>query len=173
MARLSPRPLSLMAALLLLGAATCANAANPAIHGWYADPEIRIFQHQYWIYPTYSDDAETPDRSTIFTAGQNWQRAQSSRIYPGFLKHTFINAFSSPDLVRWTKHSHVVDVKDVDWAAYAVWAPSAVHANGKYYLFFGANDIKDNNQLGGIGVSVADKPQGPWRPAHRHDGVSG
>ena len=33
----------------------------------------------------------------------------------------------------------------------------------KYYLFFGANDIQNNDQVGGIGVAVADKPQGPFK----------
>ena len=157
---------ALLAACALLPLS--AHAANPIVPGWYADPEIRIFKGQYWIYPTYSADAGTPDVSKSFTAGQTWQRAQSSRVWAPFLKQTFLNAFSSDDLVHWTKHEHVLDVKDVSWAAYAVWAPSAVHANGKYYLFFGANDIKDNNQLGGIGVAVSDTPGGPFKDALGH-----
>lgn len=140
-------------------------ATNPIVKGWYADPELHIYGREYWIYPTYSADDGTPQPPQTFTAGQTWQRAQSQRIWAPFLKQTFLDAFSSPDLVHWTKHPRVLDVKDVSWAAYAVWAPSSVHANGKYYLFFGANDIKDNNQLGGIGVAVADRPEGPYRDA--------
>lgn len=143
-------------------------AGNPIVPGWYADPEIRLFAGQYWIYPTYSADYGEPEPAPTFTAGQQWQRAQSARVWAPFLKQTFLDAFSSPDLVHWTKHRHVLDVKDVSWAAYAVWAPSAVHANGKYYLFFGANDIKDNNQLGGIGVAVSNTPGGPFRDALGH-----
>ena len=59
----------------------------------------------------------------------------------------------------------MLDVKDVSWAAYAVWAPSIVEKDGKYYLFFGANDIKSDSQLGGVGVAVADKPEGPFKDA--------
>jgi beta-xylosidase len=73
--------------------------------------------------------------------------------------------FSSPDLVRWTKHAHALDIKDVAWAAYAVWAPSAVEKDGKYYLYFGANDIKNDRELGGIGVAVSDRPEGPFKDA--------
>ena len=29
-------------------------SGNPIFPGWYADPEARIFNKQYWIYPTYS-----------------------------------------------------------------------------------------------------------------------
>ncbi|RYY01448.1 MAG: arabinan endo-1,5-alpha-L-arabinosidase [Gammaproteobacteria bacterium] len=139
-------------------------AANPIVDGWYADPEIRIFAGQYWIYPTLSADLTTPAPAATFTPEQAKQRA-NPEIWAPFLKQTFLDAFSSKDLVHWTKHSHVLDIKDVSWAAYAVWAPSAIAANGKYYLFFGANDIQNNKQLGGIGVAVSDKPQGPFKDA--------
>lgn len=32
---------------------------------------------------------------------------------------------------------------------------------GKYFLFFGANDIQSDNEFGGIGIAVADNPAGP------------
>jgi beta-xylosidase len=110
-------------------------SGNPVIEGWYADPEAIVYGDEYWIYPTYSDD---------------------------FDKQTFLDAFSSKDLVNWQKHPRVLDVKDVKWARRAVWAPSVIHANDKYYLFFGANDIQSDNELGGIGVAVSDKPSGPF-----------
>lgn len=152
--------------LLLLGAAGgVAQAANPIVPGWYADPEIRIFDGRYWIYPTYSDVAGKPEPPPSFTARQRRMRAQKQLIWTPFLKQTFLDAFSSPDLVHWTRHAHVLDVERVAWAAYAVWAPSAIEHEGKYYLFFGANDIKSNGQLGGIGVAVAERPEGPFRDA--------
>ena len=60
------------------------------------------------------------------------------------------------------KHPHVLDIKNVSWAAYAVWAPSITEKDGKYYLFFGANDIQNDNQPGGIGIAVSDNPGGPF-----------
>ena len=142
-----------------------AHAANPIVPGWYADPEIRLYGKTYWIYPTYSDDFGKPDRSTSFSPEQQRMRTRSDLIWEPYLKQTFINAFSSPDLVHWTRHDHVLDVQNVAWAAYAVWAPSAIEHKGKYYLFFGANDIKSDGQLGGIGVAVSDRPQGPFKDA--------
>jgi beta-xylosidase len=44
-----------------------------------------------------------------------------------------------------------------------VWAPALVKKGRKYFLFFGANDIQSNAEYGGIGVAVADKPEGPFR----------
>ncbi|CAN5387467.1 hypothetical protein BH10BAC2_BH10BAC2_44370 [soil metagenome] len=111
-------------------------AGNPVLKGWYADPEGIIFNKQYWIYPTYSDVYE---------------------------KQVFFDAFSSPDLINWTKHEKVLDTSNVKWAKRAVWAPAILEKNGKYYLFFGANDIQNNNEYGGIGVAVADKPEGPFK----------
>jgi beta-xylosidase len=56
----------------------------------------------------------------------------------------------------------VLDVRDVNWARRAVWAPSIVEKDGWYYLFFGANDIQNNDQVGGIGVARSRTPQGPF-----------
>ena len=155
---------TIVIALACATGATGAHADNPVVPGWYADPEIRIFDGEYWIYPTYSDDAEVPDRSETFSEAQEDLR-KNKMVRPSYGVQTFFNAFSSPDLVHWKKHEHVLDVAGVPWAAYAVWAPSAIAANGKYYLFFGANDIQADGETGGIGVAVADNPAGPFRDA--------
>ncbi|UFH52272.1 glycoside hydrolase family 43 protein [Spirosoma sp. KNUC1025] len=116
---------------------TSKKSGNPVFPGWYADPEAVIFKKQYWIYPTYS-------------APYNQQ--------------VFFDAFSSPDLTNWTKHSHILDSTAVKWAKRAMWAPAIVEKGGKYFLFFGANDIHDDKkETGGIGVAVADNPAGPFR----------
>lgn len=111
-------------------------SGNPVFPGWYADPEAVIFGNQYWIYPTYSAP---------------------------YKQQVFFDAFSSPDLVHWTKHSRILDTNRVSWAWRAMWAPAVVERGGKYYFFFGANDIQDDKKdVGGIGVAVADRPEGPF-----------
>ncbi len=77
----------------------------------------------------------------------------------------FMDAFSSKDLVNWTKHPKVISKENISWFKRALWAPAVIHANDKYYIFFGANDIQSNNELGGIGVAVADNPAGPFKDA--------
>ena len=111
-------------------------SGNPVFPGWYADPEGAVFGKKFWIYPTYS-------------APYNEQ--------------VFLDAFSSPDLVQWTKHRRILDTNAVSWAWRAMWAPAIVKNGGKYFLFFGANDIQNNEAVGGIGVAVADKPEGPFK----------
>ena len=135
-------------------------SGNPIFPGWYADPEARIFQDTYWVYPTYSDDYGKPDRSLKISASQ--AHTQKNTINPQYLKQTFLNAFSSKDLITWKKHAHVLDIKNVKWAAYSIWAPSIIKKDKKYYLFFGANDIQNDQQLGGIGVAVSKSPAGPF-----------
>ncbi|MFE3206710.1 family 43 glycosylhydrolase [Streptomyces niveus] len=119
-------------------AATTAGAGNPFVDGWYADPDITMYDDTYWVYPTTSK---------------------------AYAEQTYLDAFSSTDLVNWTKHEKVLTTADVEWAEYAVWAPAPVERNGKYYLFFAANDIQNDSSLGGIGVAVADKPEGPYSDA--------
>jgi beta-xylosidase len=111
-------------------------SGNPIFPGWYADPEAKVFGKEFWIYPTFSARYEA---------------------------QTFLDAFSSPDLVHWTKHSRVLDTNAVTWANRAMWAPAVVEKGGRYFLFFGANDIQSDQQPGGIGVAVADKPSGPFK----------
>jgi beta-xylosidase len=116
--------------------AQSARSGNPILPGWYADPEAHVFEKQYWIFPTYSAPYD---------------------------QQTFMDAFSSPDLITWTKHSRVLDVANVTWAKRAVWAPSIIAKDGWYYLFFGANDIQNDQQIGGIGVARSRRPEGPFK----------
>ncbi|HMR91367.1 MAG TPA: glycoside hydrolase family 43 protein [Chitinophagaceae bacterium] len=109
---------------------------NPLFPGWYADPEGVIFKNKYWIYPTYSAP---------------------------YNKQVFLDAFSSDDLTNWKKHERILDTTAVKWAWRAMWAPAIVEKKGKYYLFFGANDIQSDQEPGGIGVAVSDKPEGPFK----------
>jgi len=109
---------------------------NPIFPGWYADPEGVVFGNTYWVYPTYSAK---------------------------YGKQVFFDAFSSTDLVTWTKHPKVLDTTSIKWAKRALWAPSVIEKGGKYYFFFGANDIQSDQELGGIGVAVADQPAGPFK----------
>lgn len=111
-------------------------AGNPVFPGWYADPEGVIFDSRYWIYPTFS--AKYDDQ-------------------------VFLDAFSSPDLVKWTKHSRILDTTNVKWVKRALWAPAIIKKDNKYFLFFGANDIQSDSEYGGIGVAVSDKPSGPFK----------
>ena len=110
-------------------------SGNPIFEGWYADPEAIIYGDTYWIYPTRSEVYE---------------------------KQIALDCFSSKDLVNWTKHTSIIDTSEVKWAKRAMWAPAVIKKDNKYYLFFGANDVHEG-EIGGIGVAVSDKPEGPYK----------
>ncbi|KAL4922322.1 glycosyl hydrolase [Aspergillus aurantiobrunneus] len=125
------------------------HAGNPVFPGWYADPEARIFNGRYWIYPTYSAAYE---------------------------EQTFFDAFSSPDLLTWTRHQSILSFSGIPWSTYrAAWAPSVARRrrpansdldieNGTeydYFMYFSAGDGA------GIGVakSTTGRPEGPFEDA--------
>ncbi|MBO7683477.1 MAG: family 43 glycosylhydrolase [Kiritimatiellae bacterium] len=124
---------------------------NPIFDGWYADPQIRRYGDTWWVFPT---------RSARFRDG------------------VAFDAFSSSDMKTWTKHESILSTNEVKWARGAMWAPDAHEVGGRYYLFFSANDAypvggrrEDGEpqkepgleKYGGIGVAVADRPEGPYR----------
>src|ERR1700759_1916122 len=72
-------------------------SGNPIFKGWYADPEAKVFGKTYWVYPTYSAK---------------------------YKEQVFMDAYSSDDLVHWTKHPDIVDSNSVRWVKRAMWAPA-------------------------------------------------
>ncbi|KAI0531824.1 putative glycosyl hydrolase [Xylaria digitata] len=116
---------------------TTSEAGNPFVEGWYADPGSAVYDGLFWVYATPSCASE---------------------------EQTYIDAFSSPDLVNWTKHPKVLTIASVAWVTKALRAPTPISRNGKYYIYFSANDIQEDDArvVGGIGVAVADKPEGPY-----------
>ena len=115
---------------------TAQNSGNPVFPGWYADPEAVVINNEYWIFPTFSAP---------------------------YNKQVHFDAFSSFDLGKWTKHENILDTASVKWAKRAMWAPSVIEKDGKYFFFFGANDIQNDTEYGGIGVAVSDSPAGPYK----------
>ena len=133
--------LAIAAGLAGAGEQQAPTSHAPVFPGWYADPEAHVFAGEYWIYPTYSARYD---------------------------EQTFMDAFSSSDLVTWKKHPRILDVANVSWAKRAVWAPSVVEKDGWYYIFFGANDIQKDSETGGIGVARAKQPDGPFQDLLGH-----
>jgi beta-xylosidase len=108
---------------------------NPIADGWYADPDGLKFDDTYWVYATVSIS---------------------------FGEQTWFDAFSSPDLVHWTKQPHVFDAATASWAKDSFWAPCTVEHNGTYYFYYTANNPVAAEQTNGIGVAAASSPGGPF-----------
>jgi beta-xylosidase len=110
-------------------------ATNPIADGWYADPDSANFNGTFWVYATVSI---------------------------AFEDQTWFDAFSSEDLVTWTKHPDVFTAANSQWAQDSFWAPCIVERNGKYYFYYTANNPVANEGTVGIGAAVADTPAGPF-----------
>lgn len=115
------------------------HTGNPVFPGWYADPDFRILDGQYWIFPSVSAPYED---------------------------QTYFDAFSSHDLLSWTLHPRVLDFASVPWSTNrAAWAPTVTERNGAYFMYFSAGDgaggigvARSDSGPGGPYVDVLGRP---------------
>ena len=132
---------------------------NPIITGQFtADPTARVFEGKIYMYPSH-------DIPSVITHhdGSAWFSMPDYHV------------FSSEDLASWTDHGVILRQEDVPWGkpdAYAMWAPDCVQKDGKYYFYF--PDAPVAGWGFGIGVAVADNPEGPFTPQQKPiEGVVG
>ena len=129
-------------------AATAAMAQNPVIRDQFtADPTARVFNNKVYLYPSH--DIVPP-------AGQrkDWFCMEDYHV------------FSSENLTDWTDHGVIVTQNKVPWVrpnSYSMWAPDCVERNGKYYFYFPSTPNGPMRGFG-VGVAIADSPEGPFIP---------
>lgn len=106
-----------------------ASTVSSAFDRYFADPNLWAADGRYYLFPTTDGLPE-------------W----SSREF---------RAFSSSNLGSWDDHGAILTLGvDVAWATDRAWAPAIARRNGKYFLYFSADD--------NIGVAVSDDPTGPF-----------
>lgn len=94
-------------------APTAAQANNPVLPGYNADPNIAVFGDRYYLYVT--------------TDG-----------YEGWGSTSF-KAWSSADLVNWRDEGTILDLgPGVAWADDRAWAPTIAERDGTYYFYYTA-----------------------------------
>ena len=124
---------------------------NPLIRDQFtADPSARVFGDSVYIYPSH-DIRATPGHGRA-----DWFCMEDYHV------------FSSANLNDWKDHGIIVSqnkVKWVDSTSYSMWAPDCICRNGKYYFYFPTTAKESPNGKGfTVGVAVADKPIGPFKP---------
>ena len=78
-----------------------------------------------------------------------------------------IRIVSTKDMKSFTDYGIVLRGRDIDWAeAAGLWAPDCVSRNGKYYLYYSL-------PTGECGVSVSEKPEGPFENSRQIKGITG
>ncbi|HOK26120.1 MAG TPA: family 43 glycosylhydrolase [Bacteroidales bacterium] len=125
-------------------------AQNPIIRNQFtADPTARVFNGKVYLFPSH--DIPAPERFPR----KDWFCMEDYHV------------FSSSNLTEWTDHGVIVSQYNVNWVdtnSFSMWAPDCVERNGKYYFYFPANVNAKYGKGFGIGVAVADKPEGPYVP---------
>ena len=108
---------------------------NPVSNNWYADPESRVYGDTVFMYVTHS---------LPFDEQKN------------------LDLVTTDDLENFTEHRNILDMSTFHGAVRAIWAPTIIDKNGKYYLIFAANDIHSEQEIGGLYIGACDTPYGPF-----------
>ena len=113
-----------------------ARAANPVITTAYsADPSAHVFQGRIYVYASHDrSDAREFD-------------VQDYHVY------------SSDDLQNWQDHGVAFRLSDISWAKSHLWAPDCAFKDGRYLLYFPAQDAAGKFH---IGVAMSGSPSGPF-----------
>lgn len=109
---------------------------NPVVNAWYADPESRVWGDTVYMYVT---------NSLPFDEQLN------------------LDLVTTSDLETFQVYHNILDMETYVGARRAIWAPTTIEKNGKYYIIFAANDIHSEEEVGGLYIGVADTPIGPFR----------
>ena len=134
-----------------------AQAQNPVIRDQFAaDPTARVFNNKVYLYPSH--DIFPPEGQR-----QDWFCMEDYHV------------FSSENLTDWTDHGVIITQNKVPWVkpdSYSMWAPDCIERNGKYYFYFPS--APNDGRGFGIGVAIADSPEGPFIPEPENiKGISG
>ncbi len=123
----------------------------------------------------YSDDTVLVRNNPLNVNGQNFYAADPSVVVAQdgrlFLFPTTDNrdwekqfgwsCYSTTNLVDWTDHGVIFSNQDSKWGENKAWAPDIIRRDGKYYFYYYFNN--GGGGKGGVGVAVADRPEGPFK----------
>lgn len=114
---------------------------------YMADPSANVFNGKLYVYPSHDwDSGEAFDDD-----GGHFQMKD----------YHVLSIEGDPMTAPVTDHGVILDVNEVPWAEKQMWDNDVVEKDGKYYLIFSA---KDYNGVFHLGVAVAGRPEGPFRP---------
>ncbi|GAA4306885.1 family 43 glycosylhydrolase [Aestuariibaculum suncheonense] len=113
------------------------NQGNPIFtHKYTADPAALVVKNTLWLYTGHD-----------FEGGQKGYKMKDWCV------------FSTTDMETWMEHQIPLKITDFSWTTSGdAYAGHVAERNGKYYWYISTNWT-------GIGVAVADKPEGPFKDA--------
>lgn len=111
--------------------------SNPLTGGWYADPEIREYNGKFYIYVTQS--------------------------FSDYSLQKNIDCFVTTDFKHFDLKRNIIVMEEFPEFENACWAPTEIEVDGYHYLVFSINDIKNDNQAGGLVIARSKNPEGPYK----------
>ncbi|GAA3990063.1 glycoside hydrolase family 43 protein [Mucilaginibacter dorajii] len=113
------------------------STGNPVItHKFTADPSAFVERDTLWLFTGHD-----------FAGNQKGYQMKDWCV------------FSTTDLIHWTEYPTPLKITDFAWdRTGAAYAAQTIKRNGKYYWYMSTNGS-------GIGVAVADRPEGPYKDA--------
>lgn len=117
---------------------------------YMADPSVHVFNDKLYIYPSH-----------------DWDSGAAFDDDGGHFEMKDYHALTLTDIENEeaTDCGKILDLQDIPWAGRQLWDNDVVEKDGKYYLIFSA---KDKNDVFNLGVAVADRPEGPFKPQADH-----
>lgn len=111
-----------------------------------ADPSANVFNGRLYIYPSH-----------------DWDSGAAEDDDGGHFEMKDYHVLSLDDVENGevTDHGVILALEDIPWAGRQLWDNDVNEKDGKYYLIYCA---KDKNDVFHLGVAVADKPEGPFKP---------
>lgn len=125
--------------LALLMNCSVSLAQNPVVQTWYTpDPAPFVYQDTVFLFTDHDED------DAQYFKMKDWQ------------------LYSTTDMVNWTYRGTPMTTATFQWAKQGdnAWAAQAIERNGRWYWYICAEDT--TKHLHGIGVAVADRPEGPY-----------
>lgn len=113
---------------------------------YMADPAAHVFNGKLYIYPSHDWESGIPENDN----GDHF----NMKDY-----HCLSIDNIETDLAK--DEGIILKVEDIAWAGRQLWDSDVVEKNGKYYLIY---SMKDKNDIFHLGVAIADRPEGPFRP---------
>ncbi len=130
---------SIVATACMLLSAAPSFAQNPVIQTSFTpDPAPYVHNDTVYLFVDHDED------DAQYFSMKDWQ------------------LYSSTDMVNWTYRGTPMSTATFRWAKQGdnAWASQAIERNGKWYWYICAEDTTAH--LHGIGVGVADRPEGPY-----------
>ncbi|HID24303.1 MAG TPA: hypothetical protein EYP14_18135 [Planctomycetaceae bacterium] len=167
--------------------ATAAVATAGAVrHGWTGEPQIKGLSFRYVAVTGIGDQAGVcrRDPSDVIRVGDRYYvyytkvvraelPASWRRLYPSGYPGTVWCAMS-PDGLHWRELGRVLGASRSDtFDSFGVFTPNILRVRGRYWLYYtavrptpgrddGGFDNNSTTDPTGIGIAVADRPEGPF-----------